>query len=274
MIINDPKSLPEQIATSRGALLQLMTWDFVFWLMVLMQVLESINYLNKILQMKQDTLWEALREVESCRKLISKIRTSDGFTKVWVKAVDFAKMHNISTSNLSHRKDNISGKRKRVQKKFDNFIALSKDGVSQNVCEDSTNRSIYTRKLFQVIDDLNADFDKRFNKEAVKIVESSKCLHPFDSFESYNDNDLKFLYNHYSSDFPIDCNENLFLTEHTHYRNRLKGEFEKKDLEEMTFNMLTMWIHKIAAFLLLTKLLKLVCVLPFSSATCERNFSA
>ena len=270
MIINDPKSRPEQIATSRGALLQLEAWDFVFWLMVLMQVLESIYYLNKVLQLKEDTLWEALREVETCRELINKIRTTNGFTIIWKKSVEFAKIHNISTANLSHRKENLSGKRKRKPK---GFVALAKDGMSQNQSEDSTVRSIYSRKLFQVIDDLNADFDQRFNKEAVKVITASKCLHPFDSFDSYNDNDLKFLFNHYRSDFPANCNENLCVTEHTHYRNRLLGEFETNDLEKMTFNMLTMWIHNVNAFPLITKLLKLVCVLPSSSATCERNFS-
>ena len=34
-----------------------------------------------------------------------------------------------------------------------------------------------------------------------------------------------------------------------------------------------MWIHKVKAFPLITKLLKLVCVIPSSTATCERNFS-
>ena len=273
MIINHPKSTPPQIATSKGALLQLENWDFVFWLIVLMEVLASINYLNKLLQLKQDTLWEALREVDSCRELVNKMRTDDGFMKIWEKAVDFAALHNIRTNKLSDQKQNHSGKRKRTPKKFKDFVAIAKDGMSHDQIENSTYRSIYTRKLFQAIDDLNADSDKRFNKEAIAIVDASKCLHPFDSFESFDDDDLKFLYNHYSRDFSADCDENLILTEHAHYRNRLKMDFNKKDLEKMTFNKITMWIHKVKAFPLITKLLKLVCVIPSSTATCERNFS-
>ena len=36
--------------------------------------------------------------------------------KIWEKAVDFAAMHNISTNNLSDRKDNHIGKIKRIRK--------------------------------------------------------------------------------------------------------------------------------------------------------------
>ena len=56
-------------------------------------------------------------------------------------------------------------------------------------------------KFFEVIDNLIADFDKRFNKEIITVVDASKCLHPYDRFKSFNENDLKILYNHYANDF-------------------------------------------------------------------------
>ena len=51
-VINDNRNKPEQIATSKGALLQLENWDFIFWLIVLMETLVSINHLNTLLQLK------------------------------------------------------------------------------------------------------------------------------------------------------------------------------------------------------------------------------
>ena len=42
----------------------------------------------------------------------------------------------------------------------------------------------------------------------------------------------------------------------------------------MTFSKLNVWVYEKAMFSLITKLLKLVSVIPSSTATCERNFSA
>ena len=42
----------------------------------------------------------------------------------------------------------------------------------------------------------------------------------------------------------------------------------------MTFADITVWVHKQNMFPLLSKLLKLIIVMPSTTATCERNFSA
>ena len=42
----------------------------------------------------------------------------------------------------------------------------------------------------------------------------------------------------------------------------------------MTFEKISMWINKKNGFTLITKLLKLVCVMQSSTSTCERKFSA
>ena len=139
-------------------------------------------------------------------------------------------------------------------KKFKDFVAIVK-------------LKIPNRNLFQVIDDLLAGFDKSFNKECISAVDATKCLYQFDSFELFDKEDLKTLYNHSSSDFVGYCDENLLLTEHVHYQNRLKKEF-KKDLEVLTFAKITVWFHKKNAFPLIIKLLKLVCAI-LSSAVKE-----
>ena len=66
MVIGDKKSKPEQRSTCQGILLQLQDWKFAFWITALMEILAGINHLNTILQKKKDTLWEALREVDTC----------------------------------------------------------------------------------------------------------------------------------------------------------------------------------------------------------------
>ena len=88
-------------------------------------------------------------------------------------------------------------------------------------------KALFTRKFFEVVDNLIADFDFRFNKEYMSIVDVSKCLHPFDSFESFDKKDLHVLYNHFAVDFPGHNDEKLLLTEHIHYKNSLNQRSQK-----------------------------------------------
>ena len=50
--------------------------------------------MDSLLQLKQDTLWEALKEVDTCRKIDHALITDEGFMKVWGKASIFARIHN------------------------------------------------------------------------------------------------------------------------------------------------------------------------------------
>ena len=86
-------------------------------------------------------------------------------------------------------------------------------------------------------------------------------------------NDLKILYEHYKGDFPVHNDLQLFIIEHVHYRKRLQNDFLKEDLKQMTFAQINVWLYKVNMFPLISKLVKLVSVIPSSTATCERNFS-
>ena len=183
-----------------------------------MEILDGINYLNGVLKKKKDTLWEALREVDTCRTTINKMRTDEGFTKVWNDAKLLANKNNIVTPNLSHSSDAKTGKRKRVPKQFPGFVPTGPDGVSMSHIQDCTLKTLFRSKFFEVVDSLIKDFDVRFNNEYMGIVDASKCLHPYDSFESFDVKDLHFLYNHFDVDFPGHNDEKLLLTEHIHYK--------------------------------------------------------
>ena len=54
----------------------------------------------------------------------------------------------------------------------------------------------------------------------MSIVDASKCIHPFDSFESFDNNDIHVLYEHFAIDFPGHTDEKLLLTEHIHYQKK------------------------------------------------------
>ena len=98
------------------------------------------------------------------------------------------------------------------------------------------------------------------------------CLGQFDIFESFNEDDLNILHKHYSVDFPGKNVKKILMNEHTHHKKRLIEEFKKEDTKKMTFAKISMWIKQKQCFPLISKLLKLVCVILSSTATYEMNF--
>ena len=60
-----------------------------------MEILASVEYLNTLLHLKQDTQWEALRDVDTCRIIVHVLRKDEGFIMVWEKASIFARIHNM-----------------------------------------------------------------------------------------------------------------------------------------------------------------------------------
>ena len=82
---------------------------------------------------------------------------------MWNDAKLFADKNKITTPNLSHSADAMTGKRKRVAKKHEGFISTGPDGVSMSQPQDCTVKVIFTRKFYEVVDNLIADFDFRFN---------------------------------------------------------------------------------------------------------------
>ena len=132
MIIKDHKSNPQQKAVSKGTLLQLKSWNFMFWVTALMEILTGVNTLNELLQKKKDTLWKALRELETCREIIGGLRSDEVFMKVWSSSLEFAEKYDIVAPYLHHDSDSVTGKRKRVPKVHTDFVGTGLDGMSRS----------------------------------------------------------------------------------------------------------------------------------------------
>ena len=245
-VIHDDNSTTEHKASSMGILRQIQDWKFIFWLSLLIEILVKINCLNELLQTKKETLWEAMEEVNTCRTEITELNSKQGFNIVWNKATDFARKHDITPPNLSHQVERVVGKtkRKRKVKEYKDYIAHAPTGVSYSQVDNCTVNKSYWRKFSQLMEDMIGEFNTRFNKDCVKIVHATKCLHPYNKFQSFDVEDLKTLYNHYRSDFSVDTDEDLIISEHVHYQECLKREFTNKELKEMTFAKLNIWIHK------------------------------
>jgi len=67
--------------------------------------------------------------------------------------------------------------------------------------------------------------------------------------------------------------KDLLVSEAEQMVTAMKSEFSEEELEKMSTNDTSVWLHTKLCFPLLTRLVKIVCVRPSSTASCERDFS-
>ena len=93
--------------------------------------------------------------------------------------------------------------------------------MSQSQSQTAFTMSIFTHKFNEMLDNLIADFDICFNKECLTIIYTSKCIHPYDSFESFDVKYIRTLHEYYEGAFDVHTDVTLVIEEHVHYRNKL-----------------------------------------------------
>lgn len=139
-----------------------------------------------------------------------------------------------------------------------------------------TNYEPFTTELTTVIDDLLADLDARFSDEMITVFRAMKCLSPHDDFGCYCEEDLLTLVqvDHFKGDFT-DYERQYIQTEMRQVIFQLRIDFDLEHRSKMKIQDVMIWLtiwHR-NVFEVVTRLCILVCVLPVSSASAERNFS-
>ena len=128
--------------------------------------------------------------------------------------------------NLNYMSDSTIGKRKRCPKFHKDLVSTRLDVMSMIHNVSCTFKWLFSGNSLKWLI-LISDFDIRFNKEVVYIVEAKQCLHPFDSFESFNKKYLNVLYDHYSVNFSGHHDKNMLLNEHTHCKKTCGRVWER-----------------------------------------------
>ena len=185
--------------------------------------------------------------------------------KVWNSSLEFSEKYDIVSPSLHYDSYPFKGKKKRIPKVHTHFVRTGLDGMSRSHNAKYTFKSLFTGRFFAVIDNLTSYFSICFNKDIIDIVDATKYLQPFDSFKSFDENNLNVLHDHYLGDFSEHTYKKLLLNEHTYYKKSLIKEFEKKELEKMTSAKVSVWINQNNSFPLITKLFKLICVMTSST---------
>jgi len=179
---------------ARGVLVYFQSFEFVFYLHLMLNILTITNVLSNALQLKDQDTVNAVNCVRSTRSHLDKVRR-DGLEQILGEVYAFCDEHDIP-------------KLKMDEPYIDPTRPRKKSGI--------TNKHHFQVDYFnEVLDWLLQDPYSRFNETTSQLLVCSAAFNPRDSFHDFNVDSLISLAKLYPSDFDSvqlrDLNSELFL---------------------------------------------------------------
>jgi hypothetical protein len=228
------------------------SFDFVFYLHLMLTTLSATNSLSLALQRKDQDIVNAIGCLKSTRLHLDDLRR-DGWEKLLEEVNQFCDFHEINRVEMENAYVDPRQPRK-------------KSGI--------TNKHHYAVDCFNdIIDWLIQELDSRFSETTSQLLVCSAAFSPRDSFHAFNGEALMSLAKLYPDDFNNDEMRDLshqlrlyiadVREDHRFSNINTIGELSQKMVQTEKYRL----------YKLVYRLLKLVLVLPVATATVERCFS-
>jgi hypothetical protein len=236
-----------------GLLVYFESFDFVFYLQLMLTILLVTNILSQALQRKDQDIVNAIKCVKSTRNHLIGLR-AQGWQPLLAEVFAFCDKNDIDKLELEEAYINPKNKRKRT-------------GI--------TNQHHFQVDCFNdVLDWLVQELDSRFNETTSDLLVWSTALSPRESFHDFNLENLMSLAKLYPKDF--DSGELRDLSHHLClYIADVQTDDRFSNIQTIVdLSRILVETRKHLCYPLVYRLLKLVLVLPVATATVERCFSA
>jgi hypothetical protein len=238
---------------ANSLLVYFQSFDFVFYLHLMLTVLATTNTLSLALQRKDQDIVNAMKCVKSTRIVLNELREG-GWESLLVEVHDFCEKH--VTEELDMEQAYVNPKKRRQT-----------TGI--------TNKHHYQVDYFNdIFDWLVQELDGRFSETSSNLLVWSAALSPRDSFCDFNLESLINLAKLYPQDFDSgklrDLDKDLRL-----YIADVRSDVSFSNIETITeLSKKMVETRRHLMYPLFYRLLKLVIVLPVATATVDRCFSA
>jgi len=229
------------------------SFDFVFYLHLLLTTLTATNTLSLALQRKDQDIVNAIGCVNSTRLHLHDLRR-DGWDKLLDEVNEFCDLHEIDRVEMESTYIDPRQPRK-------------KSGI--------TNKHHYAVDCFNdIIDWLVQELDSRFSETTSQLLVCSAAFNPRESFQAFNGENLMSLAKLYPDDFSNDDLRDLSHQLRLYIADvRADDRFSNiNTIGELSQKMVETGKYRL--YPLVYRLLKLVLVLPVATATVERCFSS
>ena len=243
----------EKKSQARGLVAYFETFDFVFYLHMMLHILGNANTLSHSLQKKDQDILNAMSCVKSTRNELQELR-ENGWDSLIQKAYSFCEEHHIEKADMLEQYINRHKPRQKTNK---------------------TNLQHYRVEcLNSVIDWQLQEFDDRFNEVNSALLGHMASFNPNDGFVAFNLDSLVKLAEFYPDDFDSKKMDDLGPELRT-YIDNVRADERFANLDGIAdLAKLMVQTNKHVTFPLVYHLLKLVLILPVATASVERCFSA
>ncbi|ESR44381.1 hypothetical protein CICLE_v10013598mg [Citrus x clementina] len=253
MIIDDgPKS--GQRGEAKNLLELMLSFNFVFCLHLMRNILGATDELSQTLQRKDQDIVNAMNLVRLCKLQLQTMRQS-GWNSLIDEVTFFCVKHDIDVPNMD-----------------DMFVDR---GRSRCKAQEITNLHRYRVELYYAVLDMQLqELNSRFNETNTELLLCLACLSPNDLFSAFNKQKLLRLAQLYPNEFSTIDIMALEIQLDTYILDmRTSGEFsELKDIGDLAKRMVETKRHNVYPLVYL--LITLALTLLVATASVERAFSA
>ncbi|CAN6175040.1 unnamed protein product [Urochloa humidicola] len=250
-LVHEDARVPSQAA---GLIEKMECFQFVFILKLMLRLLGITNELSHLLQRKDINIVNALELIQDVKARLNTMRES-GWDDLIDEVREFCEMKGIPIPNMSDEIP-VRGRSRR-------------DGFTV------TNLYHYRAEIFYVVvDKICAEMNHRFGEATTELLMCFSCLDPKNSFSKFDVDRLARLAEIYDADF-CDHDRGIIREQLETYivHVRRHAAFAScTDIASLATKMVETEKH--LAFPLVYKLIELALLVPVSTATVERSFSA
>ncbi|XP_069486309.1 zinc finger MYM-type protein 1-like [Ambystoma mexicanum] len=254
-------------AIEANGIRQLIDFSFILALVLFENILKRTETLSNMLQQADLDLASAVVLVRTVIEELEEVRNQDmdaTIQNLWDKAVPLSSKCGIAASSIHEAEPPRKKRDCRRPFHLRNSAIMETVGQRPRLCTKDFTKHFVNVVLDRIISELKS----RFSKDSLLIMEGIQALNPrSDSFLSFQK--LSQIATFYSCDL-----DNL----QTELKQALETLARKKASDAIKVNTIlefTNFLEPYAVpFFELYQLCKIACVLPVSSASCERSFSA
>ena len=234
----------------------LTSFEFVFILLMMRQIMEITEQLGQAVQKKTQDIVNAVRLVQSTKILLQEMRSDDGWETFVCKFVEFCVNHEMNIPDMEGTYILRGGRARRQPNHF-------------------TNDQYFRVEIFRAtIDTQLAELNLKFSEKAMDLLSVCVTLIPKNRFASFNASEVcKMVEKYYPADF--NQQERLGLeSQLNHFVIDASSHEELKNITtiaELCRCLVDTGRH--VTHNLIDRLLWLLLTLPLSTASVERVFS-
>ena len=235
----------------------LTSFEFVFILCMMKEILETSEDLGKALQKKAQDIVNAVRLVHSTKVLLEEMRSDEGWELFIGNVVEFCVEHDIDIPDMEE-------------------LYILRGGRARRQPDHFTRERYLRVEIFRAtIDNQLNELNLRFNEKVMDLLSISVTLIPRNGFTSFNAKEIcSMVEKYYPADFTQQERYGLEI-QLNHFAADAKNSGDlKKPITITSLCRCLVETGRDRIYNLLDRLLRLLVTLPVSTASAERAFSS